>query len=539
MHILRAVIIGNVFTGSGNKLEEAIIIKGDRITYVGELKRALRRAQGFKILDYTDHLVTPGLIDSHCHMSLAGLYLNMGVSLNDVNSIDDIKNKIKEEIKKGKNIIFAFGLDESRLKEGRLPKRWDLDEISNKIPIIIEHISGHLVIVNSELLRRAGIERGAKSPPGGMIELDENGEPSGILRDSAMNIAYKFLPSPTEDLWIKGINEVQRSWLSMGYTAVEDVGTFGAWESISKAYDLLRSKGSLLIRARIAYAIENINEIETAIDKVSSFVEDDLLRSRLIKVFYDGSGFARTALLYEDWCENFKPIKGWKGLRVMEREAFARIAENVLSKGLDLTVHAIGDKAVDEILESYNSLLSIAKGKLSLVHAIVISNKGLELLRENNVYIKTQPGFIYTHGHIYGPNLCKERMKRAFPLRTLLDNGVIVASSTDAPFVGMPDPREAFLGAIFRKSKIHNLNFGSDESITFKEALITYTLYAAKATGFYDIAGSIEEDKKADIVIWNIRDLNPSKGEIESLRPLLTMVNGNIVYSDQKLDEKI
>jgi len=536
---MRYILTGLVFTGfSDQDPAEAVLIEGNKITYVGGFDEAYEKSHGgAHILDHSGSLVTPGLIDSHCHLSLLGLYSEIGVSLLDAQSIDDIVAKLSQAAAKTRGQwLFAYGLDESRLVERRLPTRWDLDRASRETPIVVEHVSGHLLVANSKALEKAGIAKGKSlSVKGGLVEVDEDGEPTGVLYDAAMELVLRLLPAPPRDSWFKGVERAQQLWLAKGFTGVEDVGTFGAWDPIAEAYQSLHSAGRLVLRSRIGYAVRDASELPLALEKITEIRETDRLRAGLVKAFYDGSGFARTGLLYDDWCKDFKKLRGNKGIRVLSKEAIQYILRESIERGIRVTIHTIGDRAVDEVLEAYQGLGLVSKAcSLSLVHAILVSEKGLQRLRDTGACIKTQAGFMYSHGHVYAANLCAERAKRAFPLRSLLSSGVVVANSTDAPFVGSPSPNEGLIGAVFREPRLGPRGvFGREESLSFREALETYTRYAAIATGWIDLVGTIEPGKRADMVVWNIGSLNPSIRELEEMRPSLVLVDGRIVYSGQ------
>ncbi len=537
---MELIIRGTIFTGRAKSpLQEAILIRDNTIVLVGSFSEAKRRATNAKVLDFGQKLVTPGLIDAHCHMSLAGLYMEIGIDASHVGSIGELLDLIRSKLSSSREWIYVYGLSESKLREKRLPTRWDLDEVAPSKPVVVEHASGHLVIANTEALRRAGITRHTRSPPGGLIDRDEGGEPTGILYDAAMGLVLEKMPPPHHHDWVKGLAKAQRIWVQRGFTAVEDNGTFQAFKSILDAYKELESSGELVIRARVAYAISSVKELSEAIESVTLYrgMDTEWVRTNLVKFFYDGSGLARTALLYDDWCKDSRPERGNKGLRMMEPEDAYKIITTSLGNNIRVAVHAIGDRAVDEILGVANkaSEAHFKDCTLSIVHAILITREAVSKMRSLGICVKTQTGFIYTHGDTYASNLCTTRARKAFPLRTLINNGVVVANSTDAPFVGSPNPVEGLYGAVYRKTRTGRVDFGREEAVSFREALETYTYMAAKAIGWDDTIGEIAAGKRADIVVWNISSLEPSEQELLDMKPLLVMVNGHIVHRETSM----
>ena len=536
---MELIIRGTIFTGKANSpLQEAILVRDNTIVFVGSFSEAKRRTTNAKVMDFGQKLVTPGLIDAHCHMSLAGLYMEIGIDASHVGSIGELLDLIRSKLK-SREWIYVYGLSESKLRERRLPTRWDLDEVAPSKPVVVEHASGHLVIANTEALRRAGITRHTRSPPGGLIDRDEQGEPTGILYDAAMSLVLEKMPPPHHNDWVRGLSKAQRIWVQRGFTAVEDTGTFQAFESILNAYKELESRGELVIRARVAYAISSVKELGEAIESITRYrgMDTEWLRTNLVKFFYDGSGLARTALLYDDWCKDNKPEKGNKGLRVMEPEDAYKIITTSIGNDIRVAVHAIGDRAVDEILDVAKKAneARLKDCALSIVHAILVTRNAVKQMRSLGVCVKTQTGFIYSHGDTYASNLCTTRARMAFPLRTLINNGVVVANSTDAPFVGSPNPVEGLYGAVYRKTRTRREDFGREEAVSFREALETYTYMAAKATGWDDVIGEIAAGKRADIVVWNISSLEPSEQELLDMKPLLVMVNGRIVHKEASI----
>ena len=536
---MELIIRGTIFTGKANSpLQEAILVRDNTIVFVGSFSEAKRRTTNAKVMDFGQKLVTPGLIDAHCHMSLAGLYMEIGIDASHVGSIGELLDLIRSKLN-SREWIYVYGLSESKLRERRLPTRWDLDEVAPSKPVVVEHASGHLVIANTEALRRAGITRHTRSPPGGLIDRDEQGEPTGILYDAAMSLVLEKMPPPHHNDWVRGLSKAQRIWVQRGFTAVEDTGTFQAFESILNAYKELESRGELVIRARVAYAISSVKELGEAIESITRYrgMDTEWLRTNLVKFFYDGSGLARTALLYDDWCKDNKPEKGNKGLRVMEPEDAYKIITTSIGNDIRVAVHAIGDRAVDEILDVAKKAneARLKDCALSIVHAILVTRNAVKQMRSLGVCVKTQTGFIYSHGDTYASNLCTTRARMAFPLRTLINNGVVVANSTDAPFVGSPNPVEGLYGAVYRKTRTRREDFGREEAVSFREALETYTYMAAKATGWDDVIGEIAAGKRADIVVWNISSLEPSEQELLDMKPLLVMVNGRIVHKEASI----
>ena len=539
-----AIVNGIVYTASSNNIAEAVVIDKGKIVYIGSSSNAICRAKNCKIIDAEGHLITPGFIDSHCHLAQAGFLEKYGINLLQIRSINQIIDIISEKARKTKpgNWIYGYGLDENLLKEGRPPLRYDLDEATSKHPVFLEHISGHMAVVNSYALKIAGITKDTPNPPGGIIERDERGEPIGILKDSAMSLVTRFMPEPSIDMWMKCIEIAQYMWISKGITAIEDVGLLGQGYNILEAYSRLAHSSRLIIRTRFSYPISSSKELNKDLIKKLKSINSRFLRVLALKIFYDGSGLARTALMHDNWCREYKVDKDSRGLRLIPQDDLISIIHLANKEDLRVSIHAIGDKAIDEVVEAISIAKMSYKAQHSIIHCIVPTKKSIEIMAKLGIGVKTQTSFIYSYGHVYAANLCLERAKKAFPIKTFLRKGIIVGNGSDAPFLNPPDPGYGLYGAIIRKPKIktpYDDPFGSEERISFIDAVKTYTYLASMAIGWNDEIGSIKIGNKADLVIWNIKTLNPSSQDLLHLKPLATFIEGDIVYVDRDWEDKL
>lgn len=539
-----AIINGLLYTVSPNGIGEAVIIDKGKITYIGSSSNALCRAKNCRIIDAEGHLITPGFIDSHCHLAQAGFLEKYGINLLHITSISEIIDIIFEKAKKTRpgEWIYGYGLDENLLKERRLPSRYDLDEVSSDHPIFLEHISGHIAVVNSCALKIAGITRDSPDPLGGIIEKDNKGEPTGILRDSAINLVTRFMPEPTIEMWMECIKVAQYIWVAKGFTAVEDVGLLGQGHKILDAYTQLAYSNRLLLRTRFSYPISSPRELNEGLIRKLRSINNRFLRASSLKIFYDGSGLARTALMYNDWCKEYRVEKGNKGLRLISMDDLINIILLANKNDLRVNIHAIGDRAIDEVTLAISFAKMSYKAQHSIIHCIVPTKRSIEIMAKLNIGIKTQTSFIYSYGHVYAANLCLERARKAFPIKTFLRKNIIVGNGSDAPFLNPPDPAFGLYGAIIRKPRIktpYKDPFGSKERVSFKDAIKTYTYLSSIAIGWNDMIGSIKMGNYADLVIWNIKTLNPDPQDLFRFKPLVTLIDGNIVYVNKDWKDKL
>ena len=480
----RSILILNakVLAMDGKGPYESIAVVKGKVAYLGSSDTAMRKfsSRVDRIIELNGNLVTPGFIDSHCHMASTGYLMRRGVDFSGVSSLGELKDALRR-IANGTGLrwIYGYGLNEALLKEGRLPRRWDLDEAVNNVPVVIEHVSGHLIMVNTKALRLARIGRGVRDPPGGLIERDENGEPTGVLYDNAMELVLRILPAPSLEDYYLGVIEAQEVWLRNGFTGVEDAGVLGLGGKVLDAYLKAASAGQLKIRVRYSYPVESDEELRNVVNRIA---RPPLERLHLnhVKVFYDGSGLAKTALIYGKWCKDgIMPDDTARGLRLTDPSTFMRILRMVVRSGLGISVHAIGDRAVDEVIKAFKR---VGCGeKCSIVHGFLMSDSSVAEAAKMGISIKTQSSFIYLLGGKYAANFCHWRMRRFIPLRTLMEAGVNVANGTDAN-VTPPDPRYGLYGAVARRAVNLNIDvYSSEEAVSFLDVIRTYTVNSARS----------------------------------------------------------
>lgn len=251
---MRGLLILNaqILTMRGEEIYEAMAIVNGVVSYLGSTSNAERlfSSKVDRVVELDGNLVTPGFIDSHCHLAGTGYLMTRGVDLGKARSFNDVKELLREAASKRPkgSWIYGYGLNEDLLKEKRLPRRWDLDEVSPEHPVAIEHVSGHLLITNTKALKLARVT--AMSPPGGLVEIDDGGSPTGLLYDSAMNLVFRVMPGPTVREYTEAILRAQEMWIKNGFTGAEDAGVLGLGEIVLNAYLNLAKLHKLKMKIR-------------------------------------------------------------------------------------------------------------------------------------------------------------------------------------------------------------------------------------------------------------------------------------------------
>ena len=519
---------GNLIDGTGGPIvdDAIIIIEDSTIKAVGGASD-VDVPEGARVIDASGKTVVPGFIDSHVHFLGIGFRL-MQLQLSDSESIKEIVGDLGEYIEsrglpEGK-WVQGRGWDDQNLAERRYPNRYDLDRTSPDNPVALTRVCGHMIILNSRALEACDISKDTPNPEGGVIDKDDQGEPTGVLRD-ARSLVTRVIPPPSYDELRQGLRDAAKLAHSLGITTVHDASRpdeSGAHMSTAPYVDA-RKENDLRIRAHVMTGYPR---------EVSG---NQWLSFGTLKIGVDGSMGAQTALLYDPY-ENDPSTTGvYVGDKERNRK---QAAEAHGMKGL-MAIHAIGDLAITESLNRIEEVLAREPRddhRYRIEHYEYPIDGDIDRTVEMGVVASMQPNFVGEWGWpggMYDIRLGEARLARGNPYRRLLDLGIHIPFGSD----GMPF--HALYGVW---SAVNHPIPGS--RITVEEAVRSYTLEGAYATREEDIKGSIEPGKLADITILATDITGPefqlktaeataveqAKKEQKKTRAYMTILNGEIVY---------
>ena len=529
-----AFIHGNIITMDGEKPRaEAILVVGDRISGVGsdsEIEAFIDG--GTEVIDLGGRTLVPGFIDCHAHpMGYGESLMAVDCRTPPVSSIQDMVAVIRrkaEEKPEGEWVI-GVGYDDFKLAERRHPNRWDLDEAATDNPVIVTRMCGHVSVANSLALQMASITKDSADPEGGQIDRDqETGEPTGVLRGGAMAPIYKLIPPSDMEKLRRAFSLAAEQFLARGVTSVSDAGVDSPL--VVKAYQAAMREDGVPLRVNLMMSAGMLDDLSRL--GIQTSFGDERLRIGAIKIVADGSSSGRTAAVSEP----YEDTPGNLGIMYISRE---ELDEKVLAShkaGFHVGVHAIGDRAISAVLDSYEKALKElprVDHRLRIEHCGICTPAIVERIRGMGVVPVPQPIFLYSEGESYRAGLGEERVKWAYPLRSFLENGIVTPMSSDCPATSGTELISPLLGiyvAVTRKTD-SGRELGPEQRIGVEEALRCYTLNSAFATFEDDVKGSIEPGKLADFAVLSEDPTRIAEEKIKDVYVEMTVVGGRIVYT--------
>jgi predicted amidohydrolase YtcJ len=538
---------GNVITGDEKKPRaQGVAVKDGRILWVGTnegVKQAVGR--GTQVRDLKGMTVIPGFIESHNHTLMFGLGLS-SIDLTKVGSIEEIMALVKERAAKQKEgtWITGVGYNQNELKEKRHPSRQDLDKAAPKHLVSLRHTSAHGYVVNSLALAKAGITKDRLDPEGGKIGRDvTTGELTGLLFESpAMKLIDDITPKPDLEDLVAALGNASQRFLSEGITSAMDASVGGNDIPLQvSAYQEAVERGVLKVRHNLAIWSEAVfdyspfeESLREAREKllglgIRTGLGDEKLRIGPFKIIVDGAFSTVTAVTYEPY--GIDANDRGCGVLVIEPEKLAKLASVIHGLGWQLSIHGIGDKAIDVCLDAFEAAQKSKPRKNArhrLEHCTMVLPRMFDRIKRLGIIPVLQPAFIWELGDNWFRQLGKETCAKFKPFRTLLDNKILMAFSSDRPVVSGA-PLLGIHSAVNQKTRTGQ-DYAPQEKITPEEALRCYTINGAYATLEEKIKGSIEVGKLADLVLL-AEDLNQIKPErIKDIPIVATMVGGEFCY---------
>ncbi len=521
-----ALFSTQIFTGNpAQPWAEALKINDNRITAVGtnaEVKQACSRDT--RMLDLPGRLVTPGLTDAHCHFLSLGRSFQM-VDLRNAGSLAEIRERIRKAAAGfgPSEWIIGRGWNHHQWQEKREPNRNDLDDILPDTPAMMVRACGHSIWVNSAALRKVGITARTPDPAGGQIDRNPaSGEPVGLLRE-AHELLKPHIPIPTLEARKAMVLAAQEQALRSGITGVHTCETLREWE----VFAALEAEGKLKVRV---YHLLPPDDLEEAAARgITAGSGSERLWFRHVKLFADGSLGAGTALMHAPYSDDPTDC----GIACLDKDMLQEKIELAYRLGCDVAIHAIGDLAVTNALESIAAARKRSPGEHRdrLEHVQIHRPEDLPLFNDLGVVASVQPVFLPTDWSPADRRWGAHRCRHAYAWKSLLDAGLRLQFGSDAP-VETIDPIYGIQAAVTRQSSEGEPSGGwyPEQKLSLEETIAGFTATAAWSTRRENELGSIVTDKWADLTVYS-RDLfSLSPQEWPNIPVEMTLVNGEVVY---------
>ena len=511
-----AIVNAYVLTmDSSQPRAQAVAVIQDRILAVGQ-NEDIRRLAGpdTQVIDGQGLTLLPGLVDSHCHfLSLARTTQELDCRPDKVSSIGAITHRVFEwaRIVPPGEWVRCFGYDDLALDESRHPTRHDLDEISPKHPVRLDHRSGHATVLNSLGLQMAGIDAETPDPDGGVIERGSNGEPTGVLFEMSAFLSQRVDSGRSRAKMQRGVTAANRLLLSYGITSLQDAGPENGLERWKAFHELIDSETLQTRVTMMAGASRRTELIDAGFSWGSG---DHHLRLGHVKVMLTMSAGALHPSL----------------------EDLRQIATEACDSGFPLAVHCVEQEAVAAAAQVISELPPLPAGvpPHRIEHCSECPPDVLAAVRRSGAAVVTQPGFIHWNGPSYRKHVAASLQSHLYAIGAIEDAVVPLAFGSDAP-VTDPNPWPAIYSAVTRKDHERqpfpeSKHPGGSGHVSIDSALRMYTLSGAESEGTQADKGSITPGKLADLALVDADPTTVDPDGLKDIKATLTIVGGRVVW---------
>ncbi len=482
---------------------EALAVRDGRIVAVG---RAAERIKAKRVIDLDGRLVFPGIVDAHMHpMSLS--LMSEWLDLRDVASIEELKERLRLWAEGRGGWIVGRGWDQESMVERRCPTRWDLDEVVPDRPVFLLRVCGHLAVLNTKAMEMTGL-LGSGRPD----VVVEDGRPTGLIIEDAVYEVYGMLPKPSI---VKGTGLMISTLRRLARMGIRGICSMGAKEYELKVYKHIAKKGDVPIRVSVYLDQEFLSHMDgNALKGLPPKVD-----VAGVKLFADGSLGGRTAALSAPYSD----APNLNGRLLLDSKTVSRLVNRVESLGLRAAIHAIGDRAVYEVLKG---LRRARMRNHRIEHASLINEEILEMFSELKPMIAVQPGFIVSDEWAV-KRVGEGRARYLYAYKTMEKAGALIAFSSDAP-VETPNPTFHLYAAVTRGRDVGvelSRHTGGEE-MNFVEAMRRYTVYSSLIAGFQP--SIIRPGYEASFVVFDARSVKEAGRNLKNLNIYMGVVNGQI-----------
>jgi predicted amidohydrolase YtcJ len=529
---------GRIYTlDARHRVVDTLVVREGRVVFGGR-RRDVNAPAGEPEIDLGGRPVLPGLVDAHGHlMHLARLRLALNVAglLSEAACAERVAARAAKA--PSGQWIAGRGWDQNRWPGTSFPTRASLDRAAPHHPVALVRVDGHAIWANSAALRAAGIDRHTTDPPGGRLERDASGEPTGVLVDTAQELVRRVEPRPGAAQMEEAVRDAIADCLAAGLTGVHEMG---ADLDALAAYRQLVTAGAFPFRNFVALRGADPAAWQRMLEEGPTVFGDGRLVVGAVKLMADGALGSRGAAMHAPYCDD--PAN--RGLLLLPPDELEGRARAAAARGFQVCVHAIGDRANTLVLDALEAVLRgrphVAGGRVAAVpgtdprhrveHAQILAEPDIPRFQALGVLPSMQPTHCTSDMPWADARLGADRLPGAYAWRSLLRTGTIIAGGSDFP-VELPNPFHGIHAAVTRRPLAGpDPGWQPDQRMTRVEAVRAFTAWNAYAVHRESELGTLEPGKWADLVACSADLFTCAEMEIAKITPVLTMIAGEIVF---------
>ena len=504
------------------KGNDSMLLENGVIKAIGKMDALQSFADsGIRKMDAEGKTIMPGFNDSHIHIWKAGNLKTFMLDLRPAKSLDHMLSMLSDYNRRfpGAQWITARGFNDAAWENGKFPTKSDLDKVTKVKPIFIIHTSAHSAVANTKALELASVDLHTPVPEGGEMQIGEDGHPNGVFSETALGLIAPHLPAYSKEELKIMVSSAREEMYRYGITAATDPAVDPL---LLEAYREMNSDQTLGFRLNVIPILLPDGSEDPF--PVPDFFDSPFLKLNAVKFFSDGGLSNKTAALKRA----YKNSDDYGILR-LKKNSYLRLSRAAMEKGLGIATHAIGDLAIDFVIDVYKELQDSFPGLIKRIEHLGLPDaKNLEAMAAYHIAASMQSIFIYELGRNFRKYLDEDYLNRCYPVKSVLRHGILLALSSDAPVVQDFNPFKGLEAAVTRKDRDGN-TIAAAEAITVEEGLTAYTSHAARISDRGDF-GILEEGKLADIILLNSNPLNTPADQLSKISVEKTFIGGELVW---------